>query len=223
MQEIEARFLNISIKDTRKKLRDIGARRVHKPLLFERYVFELPDSNIKGFVRIRSEGKKITSTIKIYKPNTNYPLEYELTLKNTLDEAKSYLEALGLKIKSYQQTIREKWRIDNCKELVIDTVPGLPTYIEIECDSEKDLKDKIKKMNFDIKNATYGPYGRLFESYYGIPEKEFNQHVSSLTFKNIIKELHMIKKNKKMLLRLKDKHIKLFEHAKENLKNLLKK
>lgn len=222
MQEIEARFLNISSKDIRTKLKEIGAKRIHKPILFERYTFDLINPNIKGYGRIRSEGNNVTATVKIYDNTSKYPIEHELNLNNTLEEAKIFIISLGFTIKSYQQTIREKWSINNCKELVIDTIPGLPTYIEIECDTEKDIKYIAKKLELNYDDATYGPYGKLFDKYYKIPEKEFNEKISSLTFNNIDKELYMVK-NKSSLLKLKKQQLKLYEKAKNNLKKYIKK
>lgn len=48
MKEIEAKFLEINVKEIRKRLKEIGAKRIHKPILLERYVFDLPYQNIKG-------------------------------------------------------------------------------------------------------------------------------------------------------------------------------
>lgn len=76
-----------------------------------------------------------------------------------MDEAKEFLKLLNLKNESYHQTIRKKWSIKGCKELVIDTIPGIPTYIEIECDNEKFIKDIASKLGLNMSDAVYGAYG----------------------------------------------------------------
>ena len=45
---------------------------------------------------------------------------------------------------------------------------------------------------------------------------------SSLTFNNMDKELHMIKKNSKLLTKLKQKQLIMYKKTKHNLKKLLK-
>ena len=37
--------------------------------------------------------------------------------------------------KAYQETLREKWSLGECLEIAIDTIPGIPTYVELECKS----------------------------------------------------------------------------------------
>ena len=69
-------------------------------------------------------------------------MEYEITLgkSSTIDDAKELLLAQGYKIKSYHETLREKWSINGCPEIAIDTLPGIPTYVELDCKNEKEIK-----------------------------------------------------------------------------------
>ena len=95
MAEIEAKFLNINVKKIRSKLKEIGAKNIHPPVLFERYAYQLPDKS-DGYVRFRSEGNKITSTIKKYSKNSKYALESEININNTMEEAHEYFKMLNL-------------------------------------------------------------------------------------------------------------------------------
>ena len=217
MSEIEAKFLNINVKKIRLKLKEIGAKNIHPPILYERYVYKLPDKS-RGYVRIRSEGNKVTSTIKRYPEDSKYALESEININNTMEEAYEFFKTLNLPYKAYHQTIREKWSIDGCKELVIDTIPGIPTYIEIECDNEKFIENMASKLNLDMSKAEYGAYDKQYEDYYGVLKFDINNNISNLTFENIINDLgDKVIKNKKFLVKVQKHYLPKFELAKKNL------
>ena len=61
-KEYEAKFLQVNIKKTRKKLKEIGATKVHGFKKYRRVVFKLCNSKIKGYVRVRDENGTITMT-----------------------------------------------------------------------------------------------------------------------------------------------------------------
>jgi adenylate cyclase class 2 len=62
--EIEAKFMEININDLRKKIKENGGKRVHKMVMYKRYVFDLLDSKEKGYIRTRDENGRITITLK---------------------------------------------------------------------------------------------------------------------------------------------------------------
>ena len=66
-------------------------------------------------------------------------------------------------------------------------------------------------LGFDYSKIEYGAFDKQFVDYYGLTKEQLNQDVSSLTFKNIDKELSkFIKKCKKDHLELiKKNRIKL--------------
>ena len=138
-KEIEAIFLNININKIREKLKNLGAEKIHNLTFYKRYTFALLNNQI-GFIRIRQEYKKVTMTLKTYEKNSKYANESEIILMSSLEEAKTFLINMGYKLKSYQETFREKWSFNNCHEIAIDIVPGLPTYIELECKNENSIK-----------------------------------------------------------------------------------
>jgi len=57
MEEIEAKFLDINVTELRKKLKLNNAKKIHKMMLYRRYVFHLL-TNEKGYIRTRQENKK---------------------------------------------------------------------------------------------------------------------------------------------------------------------
>ena len=112
---------------------------------------------------------------------------------------------LGFK-KAYSiQKLREKWKEKNCKEIVFDTYPGLPEYMEVECDSLDKLRKIIKKLNLVEEK-----YFNLYKTLYGIkPQKK---KLTDLTFdsakKIFIKKIKYNKNLFKKILKVQKKYIK---------------
>ena len=133
-------------------------------------------------------------TVKVYN-DPKFPDEHELIIKETHDDGKNFLVALGLKQKAYQETYREKWSlpIKGVHEIVFDTWPGLPMWMEIDCTSEKVLNSVIKKMEISQDKIEYAASAGKYELYYGIPSDTLNNKTPNLTFKNIYKEIKPVK------------------------------
>ena len=51
------------------------------------------------------------------------------------------------------EKLRETWILPGCKEIVIDSYPGMKEYVEVECYNEQSLKATIKKLNLTIKET----------------------------------------------------------------------
>jgi len=215
--EIEAKFLDININKLRKLLKANGAKKVHKMSMYKRYVFHLLTDE-KGYIRTRQEYNKVTITIKKYPKDSKFAIEDEIEVKSSFEDTKKFLLAQGYKIKAYQETLREKWALGECLEIAIDTIPGIPTYVELECKNEAAIKKTAKLLELDYSKAEYGPYDKQFFDYYSIDKNNINNVISSLTFLNIDKELKQhIKKNKDLLLKVKNDHLKLIKANKISL------
>ena len=217
MQEIEGKFLEININDLRKKLKLNNAKKIHKMMLYKRYVFKLLN-NQKGYIRTRQENKSVTITIKTYPENSKFANETEIVVNSTLEESRDFLLAQGYELKAYQETLREKWSLGDCLEIAIDSIPGIPSYVELECKNEKEIKKIAKLLDLDYSKIEYGAYDKQFMDYYGIKKDDINSAISSLTFKNIDKELksHMIKNND-LLKKVKKEHLELIKKNKIKL------
>ena len=209
MEEIEGKFLEINIAELRKKLKANNAKKNHKMMLYKRYVFNLLNGE-KGFIRTREENNSVTITVKTYPKNSKYAMESEISVNATLEQSRDFLLAQGYKIKAYQETLREKWSLGNCLEIAIDSIPGIPTYVELECKNEKEIKRVAGLLGLDYSKIEYGAFDKQFADYYGLTKEQLNEKVSSLTFKNIDKELSkFIKKNKDLLKKCKKDHLLL--------------
>ena len=157
MEEIEGKFLEINIAELRKKLKANNAKKIHKMMLYKRYVFNLLNGE-KGFIRTREENNSVTITVKTYPKNSKYALESEISVNATLEKSRDFLLAQGYKIKAYQETLREKWSLGDCLEIAIDSIPGIPTYVELECKNEKEIKRVAGLLGLD-----YSKIDSLFE------------------------------------------------------------
>ena len=190
-------FLEINIAEFRKKLKANNAKKIHKMVLYKRYVFNLLNGE-KGFIRIWEENNSVTITVKTYPKNSKYALESEISVNGTLEQSRDFLLSEGYKIKAYQETLREKWSLGDCLEIAIDSIPWIPTYVELECKNEKEIKRVDGLLGLDYSKIEYGAFDKQFADYYGLTKEQLNQDVRSLTFKNIDKELSkFIKKCKK--------------------------
>ena len=193
-KEYEAKFLDIDVDKLRDKIIKHGGTIVHENQKYVRSVFRLCNTDKKGYARVRDEAGKVTVTVKIYN-NPDYPDEYEIETVNDFETAKNLLVAMNLQVKSFQESYREKWSLPNKEvhEVTFDTIPGIPTYMEIDCVTEKALKDTIKLLELDKGKMRYGAFDRVYKEYYDIEHDTINYKTPSLTFKNIINEIKPIK------------------------------
>lgn len=195
-KEFEIKVMNIDIDNFKKMLKKHGGRIELPKHKMIRHVFHHPDPNVNGFVRLRKEAKdKTTLTCKIFN-QTKYPLEYELTLHEPYENGLEFLKKSGHVVKSYQETAREKWLHPLAKEIVFDTWPGIPEFIEIDCENEDNLKELIRKFQLNRENIRYDGVDSLYEEKYHIPKKKFNL-LPALTFDNYHNQLGGVKKRKR--------------------------
>jgi len=194
--EYEYKFLEIDITKTRKLLKKLGGKLVHKRMQYIRKVYlRCNQPNIKGFARVRQEDKNVTMTVKVYpKENPKFPIETEVELSEsqTFEDGTAFMLALGLNEKAFQETYREKWSIPSMKdvhEVTFDEWPGLPVYCEIDCKTEKALEKTIDLLQLRDYKKRAGASALTYQEYYNLPTKVLNNHTPSLSFANIEKEI----------------------------------
>jgi adenylate cyclase, class 2 len=112
-------------------------------------------NNEKKWIRLRQTKDKITIAVKhiLAKNDTNIQqmLETEIEVPS-IKETNDLLEALGFSYKSYQEKRRTTYMLDGF-EIDIDTWPGIPTYFEIEGNSEEELEVILNKLGYDMKDT----------------------------------------------------------------------
>jgi hypothetical protein len=68
--------------------------------------------------------------------------------------------------------------------------------VELECKNEKEIKRVAGLLGLDYSKIEYGAFDKQFADYYGLTKEQLNEKVSSLTFKNIEKDLSKFIKKK---------------------------
>src|SRR5579872_2250387 len=188
--EFEIKFLDINEKDLVSQLKRFGGKKVKSKTLMKRQVFHFDPTFTKEdkWARVRDEGDKITMSIKhiIDANKIDGTKEVELII-NKFPDAIDFLVETGLIPTSYQENYRETWEYMNCK-LTIDTWPGLSPFVEIEGDSEKIVREVVKKFGFDFETGEYGSIDLIYVKKYGI-KREVITKAEKLTFENYPKIL----------------------------------
>ena len=181
--EIEVKFVDIDSVSARACLREIGAVREYPERLMRRMVFDYPDkrlNSVGGWVRVRDEGDHITLSYKQVNSRTLHGTE-EITLTvDTFESAGAFLQAIGMQMKSSQETKREKWMYGDV-EITIDTWPWIPTFVEIEGATEEVVMQTAQDLGFDWSKALYGSVEPVYQMHYDVTEEEIN-HWESITF-----------------------------------------
>lgn len=154
--EIEAKFVNVSINDIRSKLEKIGAILTQPMRDMKRVTIDTPDLKKKdAFVRIRNEGDKTTITYKQFNSLTiDGVKEIEVTV-SSFDDAVALFKEAGLAYGSIQESRRETWKLGEV-EIVIDEWPWLNPYIEIEGPSEALVMSTSEKLGLNWSDAVFG-------------------------------------------------------------------
>ncbi|MGB4076109.1 MAG: CYTH domain-containing protein [Minisyncoccia bacterium] len=180
--EWEATFWPIEKDDIRARLQDVGATLVRPERLMHRVNLYLPEgSTFKGFARVRNEGRKITLSVKdMSGTRIDEQKEAEIIVNNFKD-AEELLRALGCRDKNYQETRREEWELDGV-EICIDEWPFLEPFVEIEGDSEEQVRTSAKRLGFVWEEARFCSADRLYAERYGVPHSFINQGIPRLTF-----------------------------------------
>lgn len=178
--EIEAQFLDIDKDDIRLKLKNIGAELKKPEVLMRREVFYTGEHS---FARVRDEGDgKIVMTYKNVSDDKSILGTKEVNVEiDNYENGILFLKGCGLEVKAEQETYREIWEYNDV-EICIDTWPWIPTFIEIEGLSEKEVWDTAEKLGFKKSDAKFGSVDTTYQYYYGIDTDTVNLHTPKISF-----------------------------------------
>jgi len=105
------------------------------------------------------------------------------------------------------EKIREIYKYNNI-EIVLDSLPGLPTYFEIEAPSLKELNTFCKELNIDI--IKHAGDSITYDNIYGLDKnRNINGNLTFNNAKNMF--LPIIKKNKKLFISILKKQKELIK------------
>jgi adenylate cyclase class 2 len=175
--EIEAKFLNIDTDKIRARLKEVGAVLKYPERLMKRKVFDYPDQRLRkigAWIRVRDEGdNKITLSYKQLQDRSLHGTK-EITLDvSDFETMCDFLQACGFDSKSYQETKREKWTLGE-SEITIDTWPWIPTFVEIESETEDEIRKVSNLLGFDWNKALHGSVETAYQDLFDVTEDEID-------------------------------------------------
>ena len=180
---MEAKFLDIDMDNLRNKLIILNAKLIHPEVFMKRKTFDYSDNKLRkvgGWVRVRDEYDKITLSYKQLNDRTLHGTKETSVEVNDFEKTCQLLLDMGFIQKSYQETRREKWILDG-NEITIDTWPWIPSFIEIEGNTEKSLRNVIKKLGLKIEEAMHGSVETVYQKHFDVTEDEIDKW-ESITF-----------------------------------------
>lgn len=167
--ELEAKFLEVDKVAMRAKLLGIGAVCIHPERIMQRVVFENEHMNNKrAWLRVRNEGNVTKLTIKQSSDAQDISRIKEAeVVVGDFETTKNILVEIGLEQKRYQENYRESWKYKDVS-IEIDSWPLIPPYLEIEGNSEEEVKEISNLLDFNYDNAVFGSADEVYKSKYGI-------------------------------------------------------
>ena len=185
--EFEVVFMAIDKDEIIEKIKKLWWVCTKKNTLMKRVIFEVSNNKKCSYLRVRDEWEwKITCT---YKQQKEWDLdihsiqELETEIKD-FDVMVNIFRKLWFKEKSYQETYREIWEVNNEIEFMLDLWPWLKPYIEIEGENEEIVKKYSKLLEFDYSEWVFGTSFQIYEKELGL-SYEFVNNLKEITFDNI--------------------------------------
>lgn len=189
--EIEVKFLHVDHDALREKLQATGAECSQPMRLMKRKTYDFPDDRLSseknGWARVRDEGDKITMSYKQLNDRTLHGTHEVNLVVDSFDAADAFLCELGLESKSYQETKRESWRLDDF-EIELDEWPWILPYIEIEGPDEQSLRGLAVKLGLDWNDACHGSVEIVYQAEYDVTDDEVDD-VACITFEDPVPDL----------------------------------
>ena len=169
-KEIECRFLEINKELLIKKLGELNAEDKGNFLLEETIIY---DPNLKWIderrlLRLRKSGNKITLSYKEHQEHTidgTYEIEFGI---DDYKKAELLFEKVGLRPYRHQQKYRHTFKL-NGVTFDIDTWPKIPTYVELEGESEIEIREAAEAVGYNWKDAVFHNARWVIENKYNIP------------------------------------------------------
>ena len=166
-KERELTILDIDVEDFINTLENLGAQKQGE-FLQRRYVFDVKPVNPNKWIRLRTNGKKTTLTIKEIKDKNSIEGTNELEITvDDFDKTNEMLNELGYQSRNYQENYRRVYLLENT-EISIDSWPLIPTYAEIEGKTNEDVEKVLKLVNNKDYKVTTFDVESIYREIYGI-------------------------------------------------------
>lgn len=176
--EQELTILEINKEELFAMLKNEGAEFVGS-FMQRRYTFDVKPVNPNKWIRLRTNGKKTTLTVKeiLQESNVRNSNEYEI-ITSDFDKTFEVLTQMGFEYRNYQENERTIYNLDGI-EISIDSWPQIPTYAELE-GGEENITKLIDKLNLNNYKKTTKDVVSIYKDFYNIDILK----IKNLTFEN---------------------------------------
>ncbi len=158
MQEIETKILEVDVNKIKEKMLGLGAEKTQDTRLSVDW-FKAPEheeGKYPWFLRIRTDsGGNSEVTWKGKREHlgvSSTKKEINLQVADR-DACTELFREIGLELYGHQEKDRISWKYKNWR-FDLDTYPKMPTYLEIEGESEEDIVEAIKLLELEKNVAT---------------------------------------------------------------------
>ena len=128
-KERELTILDIDVEDFIKTLENLGAQKQGE-FLQRRYVFDVKPVNPNKWIRLRTNGKKTTLTIKEIKDRNSIEGTNELEIVvDDFDKTNEILNELGYESRNYQENYRRVYLFENTEIYVYSSNSEMKDYV----------------------------------------------------------------------------------------------
>lgn len=161
--EYEVRVLEIDKESVIQKLEELGATK-EGDFLQRRYVYDFNPKVEGKWIRLRTNGKKTTLTIKnLVSSEIDGTQELEIEVDN-FERCHLILKELGYQEKAYQENRRCRYLFKGV-EIDIDEWPFIPTYLEIEGVSVDAVYSTLSTLGYQKEDCTSKDVQKIYSDY----------------------------------------------------------
>ena len=150
--EIEAKIRLKNHQKLRASLKSVGATFITRSLE-KNWLYDYPDralAKADKLLRLREDGR-VYFTFKGPRQKSEYKEREEIEFDfPDGSSARSLCENIGFRRWFYYEKNRETWKLGDC-EVVIDELPELGIFVEIEGPTKPEIEDAIKKLKLPRK------------------------------------------------------------------------
>lgn len=169
MKEFETHILDVDKAEIASTLESLGARKV-KDVLQKRITFDFPDRRLdqdRAWIRLRDTGEgKIELAYKCHKPSGASGIadcdEVEFEVPE-MAKVEQFLLLIGLERKSYQETKRIRYVLDDLT-FDLDEWPMIPPFVEVEGPSKERVMEGVKLLGYTPEQTFQGHAGDIYEA-----------------------------------------------------------
>jgi len=175
--EIEVKIFDINPEQIKKKLEALGAKKTGESHV-EVVMFDFPDHRITKNDEVLRVRKMHGKTEFVYKAQFDGKKkgksdfkalkEYETTVES-FDAVVAILKKLGLEVIRRFEKKRTSYLVSKDGKNVkveIDTIPGVPTYLEVEANDEAAVRWGVQLLGFTMEQTSNKGIHEMWEKYY---------------------------------------------------------